>query len=76
MGTYSYPVFGELIMVIEWLLMGVLFSTKNYEVGAMVQQTYVTQAECEAGRKVWDNLTKEAQSRLKIASVCVKKVKT
>lgn len=30
MGTYSYPVFGALLMVIEWLFMGVLYSGHGY----------------------------------------------
>ena len=73
MGTYSYPVFGALIMVIEWLLMGVLYSGHGGTV-APVQQVYSTQAECEAARKVWDSLT--PSNSVWVDSTCVKKVKT
>lgn len=72
MGTYSYPVFGELIMVIEWLLMGVLSSTDGGV--SAIQQVYSTQAECEAARKVWDSLTRS--NSVWVDSTCVKKVKT
>ena len=60
------------IVIIEWLLMGVLSSGSVQRVP--IQQTYATQAECEAGRKVWDALTEE--NFVWVKSVCVKKVKT
>lgn len=58
--------------MVEWLLMGVLYS-KHGDVAAPIQQTYSTQVECEAGRKVWDWLT--PQNDVWVKSVCVKKVK-
>lgn len=61
------------IMIIEWLLMAVMHSGSS--VGVPVQQTYATQQECEAARKIWDALTSEEQF-IWVKSVCVKKVKT
>lgn len=60
-------------MVIEWLLMGVLYS-KHGDVAAPIQQTYATQAECKAGQRVWGSLT--TANSVWVESVCVKKVKT
>ena len=57
--------------MVEWLLMGVMFTAEDTAVP--IQQTYSTQAECEAGRKVWDWLT--PQNHVWVKSVCVKKVK-
>jgi hypothetical protein len=60
-------------MTIEWLLMAVISSYHANE-NTAVQQIYSTQAECEAGRKIWDALTLEMDAWVK--SLCVKKVKT
>jgi hypothetical protein len=59
-------------MIIEWLLMGVL--TYGGHSAMPIQQTYSTQAECEAARKMWEVLTPEYD--VMVRTVCVKKVKT
>lgn len=60
-------------MAIEWLLMAVLFS-KHGDIAVPIQQTYSTQAECEAALKVWDSLTES--NAVGVKGICVKKVKT
>lgn len=59
-------------MIIEWLLMAVISNSHN--VSVPVQQTYSTQAECEAARTIWTTLT--PSQFVWVKSVCVKKVKS
>lgn len=59
-------------MIHEWLLMAVLKT--SHGVAAPIQQTYSSQKECEAARKVWYTLTPE--KGYWSHSACVLKVKT